>query len=75
MVRAVKAFGDGSCDGLGAPSVNWVLDEYGFVGDNNLDRVTPFLGARPARCLEAVQQGMLAGMDTAGAVGRETLMF
>jgi len=30
-----------ACDGEGAPSVTWVLDERGVVGDNNLDRVSP----------------------------------
>ncbi|MDQ2729940.1 MAG: hypothetical protein M3Y91_19275, partial [Actinomycetota bacterium] len=27
--------------GVGAPSVTWVLDERGVVGDNILDRVSP----------------------------------
>jgi hypothetical protein len=38
-------------DGLGALSVNSVLDERGVVGDNSLDRMTPVvMGARSAQC-------------------------
>ena len=40
---------------VGAPSVSWVRDDRGVVGDNNLDWVTPGWGPRSPRCLEAVE--------------------
>jgi hypothetical protein len=47
-------------DGLGSPSVTWVLDEL-VVGDDIFDWVTPRrMGARSAHCSEAV------GPKTAG---------
>ncbi len=55
--RPVKGADSGwKIEGLGSPSVTWVLDDCVIVGDNILDWVTPGWGARPARCSGAVWQ-------------------
>ena len=62
-------------DGLGSPSVTWVLDERGVVGDDIFDWVTPERGSAVGSLFWGRWAGMPPmGSASAGAFDRETLM-
>jgi hypothetical protein len=62
-------------DGLGSPSVTWVLDELGVVGDDIFDWVTPEKWSAVGSLFWGRRVGMPpTGSASAGAFDRETVM-